>query len=552
MTERSPYAVIRDVLKLSKGLNGHLVLSVVTAVLANIANVAIMLFGSFAVLDVLGYDTYLPMEMNLVAMGASVLVRSLTVYIHRNRESYYSSRSLLIIRDKVFRAVRRLCPAKLEGRDKGDLINVMTADMQLIENLYTDAVIPISIAVLFGMIMVAGFCYINLILGVLALVAYVFMSVFIPYLVSMFGADDGNEFRRQSGELASYILDSLRGIREVQQYEYGEAKLSGIGIRSRRLAKVEDNIKTVEGSNRSISTSSILILDMIFIMVTIMLYREGSIALDMVMVAIVALMGSFGPFLRLSKLGSRMKSPIAAGRRILDLLEEEPQTEDVIDKPDVTFDGLEVKKVSFSYENVEVLKGASMEVAKGEVLGIVGGNGSGKTTLLKLIMRFWDPDEGKIKFGPRDIDYINTKDLREIEGYVTQDSQIFHDTIRNNLLIAKADATDEEIMEACRKASLHDFIMTLPEGYDTVVGEMGDTLSSGERRRLSLARAFLHDSELMLLDEPTANLDVLNEAVVIRSLNESREGRTMIIVSHSESTLRTADRIIRIEDGKID
>ena len=292
--------------------------------------------------------------------------------------------------------------------------------------------------------------------------------------------------------------------------------------------------------------------DMIFIMVTIMLYREGSIALDMVMVAIVALMGSFGPFLRLSKLGSRMKSPIAAGRRILDLLEEEPQTEDVIDKPDVTFDGLEVKKVSFSYENVEVLKGASMEVAKGEVLGIVGGNGCGKTTLLKLIMRFWDPDEGKIKFGPRDIDYINTKDLREIEGYVTQDSQIFHDTIRNNLLIAKADATDEEIMEACRKASLHDFIMTLPEGYDTVVGEMGDTLSSGERRRLSLARAFLHDSELMLLDEPTANLDVLNEAVVIRSLNESREGRTMIIVSHSESTLRTADRIIRIEDGKID
>ena len=551
MTGRTKMETVKGLMNIVGPLSWHIVLSVIMGVLANVATVTMMTFGMMAVMNIVGYSTPLELEYIFIGLGASVLIRSLFVYVQKDRETHVSLTAMSIMRNRVFGALRRLCPAKLERHDKGDLINLITSDMESLESFYSGTVPPIMIAVIFCTIMTLFISSMNIILGILALSSYIAMGLLIPLVFSRICTEDGERFRKGSGELSSYLLDNLRGIREVQQYGYGESRLSGIGVRSKRLAKTEDRLRTLEGYNRSISGSSIMICNVAMILAAVLLFRDGTIDFYVMTMSIVAMMGSLGPCAALSELGTTLKTSLASGDRILDILEEEPLTEDITDKPPMVFDGVGVKNVTFSYDGVKVLKGASMNVEKGSVVGIMGPSGCGKSTLLKLMMRFWTPDDGKIKFSTRDIDYINTTDLRDIEGYVTQDTQILHDTIKNNILVAKVDATDDEVIDACKKASLHDFIMSLPDGYDTEVGELGDTLSAGEVQRIGLARAFLHDSQLLLLDEPTSNLDALNEASILKALDETREGRTTIIVSHTESTLRTADRIVRMDDGTI-
>ena len=269
------------------------------------------------------------------------------------------------------------------------------------------------------------------------------------------------------------------------------------------------------------------------------------------MIATLALMASFGPAISLSSLGSTLQSTFAAGNRVLDILEEEPVTEDVTGREDIDFNGARIENVSFSYGGEEILKDLSLDIPQNSVVGITGRSGSGKSTLLKLLMRFWKVGKGKVEISGRSIEDVNTSNLRDMESFMTQETHLFHDSIRNNLKIANLDATDDEMIEACRKASVHDFIMTLPKGYDTEVGELGDTLSGGERQRLGLARAFLHDAPLMLLDEPTSNLDSLNEAVILKSLDEERNGRTVVLVSHRKSTMAIADRTYSVENGRM-
>ena len=236
---------------------------------------------------------------------------------------------------------------------------------------------------------------------------------------------------------------------------------------------------------------------------------------------------------------------------MLDILDEEPVTEEISGNPEVAFAGAQAQNVTFSYDQETILQDVSVDIPKGAVIGITGRSGSGKSTLLKLFMRFWKADKGSVRISDTDVEQINTKNLRDMESFVTQETHLFHDSIRNNLRVAKWDATDEELVSACKKASIHDWIESLPSGYDTPVGELGDTLSGGERQRIGLARAFLHDADLMLLDEPTSNLDSLNEAVILKSLREEKENRTVVLVSHRLSTMRIADKIYSVEHGRV-
>lgn len=276
----------------------------------------------------------------------------------------------------------------------------------------------------------------------------------------------------------------------------------------------------------------------------------GQAALAGVLVPTAALMGSFGPVIALANLGSTLQSTFAAGNRVLDILDETPKVEDVFGREPVGFEGGAARDVVFSYDGEPVLRGISLDAPEGSIVGITGRSGSGKSTLLKLFMRFWEPDAGAVEASGRDVSDIDTADLRSLEAYVAQDTHLFRDSIRENLRIAKPDATDAEIEEACRKASVHEFIRTLPQGYDTPVGELGDALSGGERQRIGLARAFLHDAPFLLLDEPTSNLDSLNEAVVLRALARERAGRTVLLVSHRASTMSIADTVVSVEDGR--
>lgn len=551
MTQRSGFRVMTSLLGLVRPLAGHMAIAVVMGVLGHLMAAFIPVLGAYGVLNVLGFDTELSLGWIFGLAVAFAVLRSVLHYLEQNRNHYIAFTLLAIIRDKVFKALRRLCPAKLEGRDRGDLINVITSDIELLEVFYAHTISPIIIAVIFSIVMVVYIGTFSIPQAVVAAVAYAVIGICVPLIISRSSGSNGRELRERSADLSSYVLESLRGLDEVQQYGAGEARISEMDSRTDGYAEADGRMKALAGKDSALSSSLILVFDLAMLLLSVHMFNEGDLDVEGLLVPTVAMMSSFGPVSALAALGSTLQTTIASGNRVLDILDEEPETVDIEGKAPVEFDGAAVRDVSFAYGSDDVLKDVSMDVPKGSIVGISGPSGCGKSTLLKLMMRFWTVDRGEIDISGRSLDDINTSDLRDMEGYVTQETYLFHDSIRNNLLIAKLDATQEEIEAACRKAAVHDFIMTLPQGYDTPVGELGDTLSGGEKQRIGLARAFLHDSDLMLLDEPTSNLDSLNEAVILRSLTEEREGRTVVLVSHRRSTLRTADTVYSMDEGRI-
>ena len=347
------------------------------------------------------------------------------------------------------------------------------------------------------------------------------------------------------------MLESIRGIDDTLQYSYGKNRLKQIGEKTTELSAKQGIMSKLTGTNMAIATLMILIADIVMLFVCIMLYQNGQVGFDGFLIPLIALMSSFGPVTALSALGTTLQNTIASGSRVLAIIDEAPETEDITGKENIIFSGAEVKELRFAYGNEEVLSDVSIGIPEKKITGIVGRSGCGKSTLLKLLMRFWNVKDGQVLISDRNINDINTENLRDLESYMTQETQLFKDTIANNIRIGKLNATDEEVTEACKKASIHDFIMTLPNGYETEVGELGSTLSGGEKQRIGLARAFLHDAPFMLLDEPTSNLDSLNESVILKSLKQEKGEKTIVLVSHRQSTMRIADEIRTMDSGRL-
>lgn len=461
---------------------------------------------------------------------------------------------LAIVRHKVFANLRRLCPAKLEGKDRGDLISIITSDIELLEVFYAHTISPIAIAVIVSIFMTAFIGRQSALAGLLACIAYLTVGVVIPLAIGRAGGERGLAFRNGFGELNSYVLDSIRGVDETIQYDGGETRRKDIADRSVRLSKLQRGLAGLESTQISLTNAAILIFSFGMLFFMMYEYKEGNVTFSNVLLATVSMMGSFGPVLALSNLANSLNQTLAAGERVLSILEEEPQVVEVTDGVDVeAFDGVGAYGVTFAYGGENILSDYTIEIPKGKVIGIYGASGSGKSTLLRLLMRFWDVGSGQIRLSGVDVREINTASLRDMESYVEQETYLFHDSIANNIAIGRLDASREEIVEAAKKASIHEFIMTLPNGYDTEVGELGDTLSGGERQRIGIARAFLHDAPLMLLDEPTSNLDSLNEGIILKSLAEAMTSgeKTVLLVSHRKSTLSIADRIYKMESGRM-
>ncbi|MCM1046530.1 MAG: thiol reductant ABC exporter subunit CydC [Candidatus Gastranaerophilales bacterium] len=540
---RSGLVVMARLIGLVKPLTGFMVLAVSMGLIGHLCAAFITIFGGYAVLDLLGFDTAFPLGAVFACVVFFAVVRALLRYAEQGCNHFIAFKLLALIRDKVFRALRKLCPAKLEGRDRGDLIAVITSDIELLEVFYAHTISPILIAFVFTVILCLFIGSFHLALGLLALLAYLVVGVAIPLVTSRVGGETGMMFRTGAGELSGYVLDSLRGLSEMIQYGQGKERLAGMNERTDALSAVEEKMKRTAGRNMAATNTAILFFDLCMLFASVTLYQKGAVDFMGVLLPTMALFSSFGPVVALANLGSTLQNTFAAGNRVLDILEETPVVEEVSGRKEVGFVGAAAENVTFSYGGETVLEDVSLQIAKGRITGIVGKSGSGKSTLLKLFMRFWEAEAGSVKISDRNVDDINTSDLREMESFMTQETHLFHDSIWNNLRIAKLDATEEEIVAACKKASIHDFIMGLPQGYDTPVGELGDTLSGGERQRLGLARAFLHNAPFLLLDEPTSNLDSLNEAVVLKSLREEREGRTVVLVSHRQSTMRIADTV---------
>ncbi len=542
---------MKRLLGLVKPLAGHMTIAIVMGVIGHLMAAFIPILGGFAVLNILGYDTPFDLTITFILMVAFALIRAVLHYLEQNRNHFIAFTLLAIIRDKVFGALRRLCPAKLEGRDKGDLIAMITTDIELLEVFYAHTISPIFIATIFSIIMVIFIGSYNVILGMIAAAAYAVVGIAVPLIVSKMSGSTGTNMRGKAADLSSYVLDGLRGLPEVQQFGAGQRRIDGVNQRTESLNASAEKMNSISSKNAAITNAIILCFDMIMLIVAAALMKDGTIGFDAVIICTLALMSSFGPVAALAGLGSTLQTTIASGNRVLDVLDEEPIIQDITGKQPVEFNGMEVKDVSFAYGSEKVLENVSLDIPNNRIVGIMGRSGSGKSTLLKLMMRFWKINDGEIDISGTSVEDINTTDLRNMESYVTQDTHLFHDSIRNNIRIAKLDATDEEIIEACKKAAVHDFIMTLPKGYDTPVGELGDTLSGGEKQRIGLARAFLHNSSLMLLDEPTSNLDSLNESIILRSLKEERGDRTIVLISHRESTLRIADEKYLVDNGRV-
>ena len=429
------------------------------------------------------------------------------------------------------------------GLDRGDLISVITSDIELLKFFYAHTISPAAIAALFTLIMCLFIGHYHALLGLLALAAYVCVGVVIPLITSRRSGDTGMRFRTESGALSAFVLDSLRGLNETIQYDRGAERRAEMDARTDALSKEEAKLKRLTGQNMGITNTAILLFDLAMLVSSAALVQRGELTFDGALIAVLALFSSFGPTVALANLGATLQNTFAAGNRVLDILDEEPVVDEVTGQKEVEFTGAEAEHVTFSYGGEDILSDVSVRFPERSVVGIVGRSGSGKSTLLKLLMRFWDVRKGRVRLSGTDVSSINTGNLREMESFVTQETHLFHDSIKNNLRIAKLDATDDEIVAACKKAAVHDFIMTLPQGYDT--------LSGGERQRLGLARAFLHDAPLMLLDEPTSNLDSLNEAVILKSLHEQCAGKTVVLVSHRASTMRIADTVYSVEHGRM-
>jgi len=544
--KRSGFKIMSRLIGLVKPLTGYMILAITMGLIGHLCAAFITVFGGYAILHVLHPEWSMSLGVLFGAVLIFALVRGFLRYAEQASNHFIAFKLLALIRDKVFGALRRLCPAKLEGKDKGNLISIITSDIELLEVFYAHTISPIAIAFLFCVIMVCFIGSYHIALGILALAAYITVGVIIPIVTSKLSGDDGIRFRTKSGALSSFVLDSLRGLSETIQYGQGERRMEDMNTQTDNLSRDEERMKRTAGRNTAVTNTVILIFDLA------MLFLSASlVGFEGCLIATLALMSSFGPVVALSALGSTLQNTFAAGNRVLDILDESPVVEEITGKEVVQFHGAAAENVTFAYGEETILDDFSVTIPERKIIGINGRSGSGKSTLLKLFMRFWQVRQGNVKVSGRNVDAINTSNLRDLESFVTQETHLFHDSIYNNLRIAKLDATDEEIIAACKKASVHDFIMSLPKGYDTEVGELGDTLSGGERQRLGLARAFLHDAPFMLLDEPTSNLDSLNEAVILKSLHEECADKTVVLVSHRKSTMGIADTVYSVEHGRM-
>ena len=544
--KRNGFQVMARLVGLVKPLAGYMVLAITMGLIGHLCASFITVFGGFAILNVLGLQKGTSLVVLFICLIAFALVRGFLRYAEQACNHFIAFKLLALIRDKVFAALRKLCPAKLEGRDKGNLINIITSDIELLEVFYAHTISPICIAILFCILLVVFIGSYHIALGALALAAYIVVGVVIPLVTSKLSGDSGMNFRSKSGTLAGFVLDSLRGLSETLQYGCGNQRMEQINDMTDALSHEEERMKRTSGRNTAATNTVILIFDLSMLFLSAALCGfEGAL------ICTLALMSSFGPVVALAALGATLQNTFAAGNRVLDILDETPVVDEISDGVNVEFHGAAAEHVTFSYGEETILDDLSVEIPEGKIIGIVGRSGSGKSTLLKLFMRFWQIQKGTVSVSGHSVDEINTKNLRDMESFVTQETHLFHDSIRNNLRIAKLNATDDEIIAACKKASVHDFIMTLPNGYDTPVGELGDTLSGGERQRLGLARAFLHDAPFLLLDEPTSNLDSLNEAVILKSLHKERENKTVVLVSHRRSTMGIVDKVYSVEHGRM-
>ena len=550
----SGFKIMLRLIKILKPLAPIMMITITFGVLGFLAATAVTTFGAVAIGNILGVEMGIGLSTTIkIIIGCAILRGGLRA-IEQYSGHYIAFKILAILRDQVFKALRKLSPAKLETKEKGNLISVITSDIELLEVFYAHTIAPIAIAILTSSV-TAGVLYsVNPYFGLIGIGFYLIVGLVIPVASSKYANQAGLEYRNEFGNTNSFLLDSLKGIKEVLLFGAGEERINTINENSEKLNEKLKVIKQHEGIIRAFTDITIMIAILVTLYTGVKLFEAGTVNLGQVILAVVLLASSFGPTVALSNLSNNLMHTFACAQRLFNILDEVPEVEEVHGMEDLKMNDINIENVSFKYKgrNEDLLKNINLKINKGDKVAIIGKSGCGKSTLLKLIMRFWDVESGAIEIDSKNIKNIPTKSLRKVQSLVSQETFLFNDTIENNLKIGKIDASEEEIISAAKKASIHEFITTLPNGYKTNVGEIGSNLSSGERQRLGIARAFLHNPKVLMLDEPTSNLDTLNEAEILKSIKNESEDKTIIMVSHRKSSAAICDKKVYVKNNRLE
>ena len=549
---KNGFVVMGHLLKLVTPLAHIMAFTITMGTLGFLAAIFIMVLGAMGLVNLLNFDTHLSFSGILTALIVLAVARGALRYLEQMSGHYIAFKLLALLRDKVFSSLRRLAFVKLQDKQAGQLVSLVTNDIELLEVFYAHTIAPIMIAFFTSAILLLVFGHLSGWFVVVALAAYLTVGVILPIITTQLAREDGRRYRELVGEMNDFFLDSVRGMKEIQLFGYAKQRLDEIQQRSQKIDTAFERIKDQEAKVRVYTEVAVSAFNIIMLFTGLILFSLDKIDFSAFLIGVILLMSSYGPVIALSNLSSNLLQTLASGERVLSLLAEEPELKDVesaVDLKEVS--RIDVENVNFAYGEEQILSDVSLSVKKGEILGIHGRSGSGKSTLLKLLMRFYDPKSGSIKINGESLPNINTRSLRGNMAYITQQTYIFNETIEENIRLARRDATLEEIMEAAKKASIHDFILSLPEGYQTKMTELGGNLSDGEKQRIGIARAFLHNAPIILLDEPTSNLDSLNEAMILKSLLNVKAEKLIILVSHRQSTMAICDQVIGIENGRM-
>ena len=549
---KNGFVVMGHLLKLVTPLSHIMAFTITMGTLGFLAAIFIMVLGAMGLVNLLNFDTHLSFSGILTALIVLAVARGALRYLEQMSGHYIAFKLLALLRDKVFSSLRRLAFVKLQDKQAGQLVSLVTNDIELLEVFYAHTIAPIMIAFFTSAILLLVFGHLSGWFVVVALAAYLTVGVILPIITTKLAREDGRRYRELVGEMNDFFLDSVRGMKEIQLFGYAKQRLDEIQQRSQKIDMAFERIKDQEAKVRVYTEVAVSAFNIIMLFTGLILFSLDKIDFSAFLIGVILLMSSYGPVIALSNLSSNLLQTLASGERVLSLLAEEPELKDVeraVDLKEVS--RIDVENVNFAYGEEQILSDVSLSVKKGEILGIHGRSGSGKSTLLKLLMRFYDPKSGSIKINGETLPNINTRSLRDNMAYITQQTYIFNETIEENIRLARRDATLDEIMEAAKKASIHDFILSLPEGYQTKMTELGGNLSDGEKQRIGIARAFLHNAPIILLDEPTSNLDSLNEAMILKSLLNVKAEKLIILVSHRQSTMAICDQVIGIENGRM-
>lgn len=553
MKKRSGFQVMLGLIGLIKPMLGYLILAIVLGSLGNLAATFLTILGGYGLLAAIKIETGVSLSFVLASLLALAVSRGILRYTEQACNHYIAFKLLAQIRHHVFEALRKLAPAKLDGAGKGNLISILTSDIELLEVFYAHTISPIAIAVVTSIVMLGFIGAKSPILALTTCIAYLLVGALIPYWNGKKGRAVGQAYRKEFGDLNTTVLDNLYGLEEIIQYGQQEKRLEKMAKDTQRLEEKAKELRDKENQQGVVTNTVILLAGFVAVVISMIQVQNGTLSFSDALLAIIAIMSSFGPTAALSALSNNLNQTLASGERVLNLLEEEPVVKPVKDGKLAETEEIRCEDITFSYEEEEgqraslkILDHFHAEFRHDKIYGILGKSGCGKSTLLKLLLRFYETESGDIYYGKNRVNEVETDHLHQKVSYVTQETFLFQDTIENNIKIAKADATHEEVVEAAKKASIHEFISSLPNGYETKLAELGDSVSGGEKQRIGIARAFLHGSDVILLDEPTSNIDSLNEAIILKSLHEEKKDKTILLVSHRKSTMGIADEIIEM------